>query len=239
AELWNGETAVANSSGETVLTGTGIHGFQYGVAVGEGSVLFRGSFDHITSKAVASCNWDLLSTIPCAVDASYSYWGSDQGPEALTCGVVITSPWLKGGGQQISDGSAWSGGNCDDSATAAAQLAEKEKTFREQFDALGIQCGGNPSIQEACDKQAQLFGCMDAGVAVLKNHLGDSFDWLPGFVAGKFVEKIIDGSGSMIKGMVKNDISRIEDNKAVFDSLAASTKLYFELNDTYNTCIAP
>ncbi|HSX34128.1 MAG TPA: hypothetical protein VLF62_00600, partial [Candidatus Saccharimonadales bacterium] len=89
-------TAAQITSGEATLTNAQISSATDGIiAAGTATVTFRGSFAAISDRAVIACNWGAA----CAVDATSTSWGSDDGPlpaegTALICGAVTYSPWL-------------------------------------------------------------------------------------------------------------------------------------------------
>jgi hypothetical protein len=106
-------TAVQANSGTVELSNVQTSYATDGIiATGTSDITYRGSFANLSDRAVVACSWSGF----CSVDATYTGWGSDEGPlpaegAPLICGAVTYNPWLTSTGTE-SDGDATPTPNC-------------------------------------------------------------------------------------------------------------------------------
>ena len=172
-----------------------------GLAVSEGSVGFRGSFVG-DSRDITSCDW-LDTETTCTVDAAYSYWGSDTGPDQSVpdvCGAVTTSPWLNADGSTNSGSSSlFASPNCDGSATPDQVLAQDEQAYTQQLSELQEECDADP---QDCQLFEQMQACNSAAVGLAESQSSFSYSNPdPTDVVDSVASGLADAASEVISGV--------------------------------------
>lgn len=202
------------------------------LAGGHTHVTYRGKFGNIGRKAIRSCNWE---TGECSVDASFTQWDSDAGPfpetGALVCGTVVAQPWLAvSPSGTIRGGSVFGGGNCDESDGIDTRLLGKDASFNQMYESLRIDCSGG--YADACTAMSLRTQCMDAGISLLRENAGISFEWLPDFFLEKFGDTVNENTSNQLI-----DWAAAKDTVALYGGITKAVSLYTQLNARYDECM--
>jgi len=160
---FEGEGAALNA---TTLTSN-----EVALRVNAGSVTFRGVISG-NEEGIRACAWGA----DCSVDASYTYWGSAEGPfpaggDALACGAVTVDPYLvsEGGGTSEIGGIVFGAGNCDGSSPPWDTLTAGQAVFNEGVANASSLCAelGDDVCEAINTAFACLSGAYDLGASQL------------------------------------------------------------------------
>jgi hypothetical protein len=161
--------------GKAHLTGVSVSHISSDPAIdssGAAQVIFRGSFDDITGKAIRACNW-AGSGAPCRVDASYTDWGSSTGPfdpstpaNDLVCGAVFISPWIYSSVEHDED-DVHGVKNCDGASTPSAQVSAGASYFASRVASRQIDCSGG--YHDACVAIDSAYACLSGAMTVAQS----------------------------------------------------------------------
>lgn len=151
---------------------------------GDSAVVFRGSFEGITGKAIRSCSW---SSDGCSVDAAYTDWGRVDGPNDISnstpmvCGMVSVSPWMYDLVQYDGD-ELFSTPNCDGGGSPIDQSLSSNVTyFGQRVGAAQSTCQslGDEICQVVQNAYQCLTGAVDLATSVYPipiPSVGNTFD---------------------------------------------------------------
>ena len=193
-----------------------------------GAVSYRGTFSEDV-RDVASCDWGSS----CAVDASYTYWGSTSGPfppeaHPLVCGSVTTSPWYTSSyrGSSTTTGSLFAGGNCDGSSTLDQQLATASASAGAAEARETIQC--DDGFQEACEVIKQYEQCFTAALDAVQGKSSIDIVDTPSDAASK--------AGDFLSTSAVEQISDVGDTLSAVGQILSVASTLVGLNEAYAMC---
>jgi len=218
-------------SGQATLTNTNIAHADTGIYANySGTVAFRGSMSDISNKAIVSCNWN--ANYACGVDASYTDWGSANGPGNLVCGQVETIPYKYNG--TTYNGSNVFVGNCDNSTPPDQNMDQSITHFSDRVSSKQIDCSGG--FQDACDAIHNAFACLSGAV-----NLAGSTSPIP--LPQIHEDGSVDSWGSTVKSSATDYVrnSAIEavlppQVAQMFGKLTGLVGLFNSMSSAYNSC---
>jgi len=218
-------------SGQATLTNTNIAHSDTGIYANySGTVAFRGSMSDIGNKAVVACNWN--SGTSCGVDASYTDWGSANGPGNLVCGQVETIPYKYN--STTYNGSSAFVGNCDGSTPPDQNMDQSITHFSQRVSSRQIDCSGG--YQDACDAIHNAFACLSGAV-----NLAGSTSPIP--LPQIHEDGSVDSWGSTVKSGAADYLrnSAIEavlpsQMSQMFDKMMGLVGLFNSMSSAYNSC---
>ncbi|HVU59895.1 MAG TPA: hypothetical protein VHC98_03615 [Candidatus Saccharimonadales bacterium] len=221
-------------SPQVSLTDIGIDDVQNGLAVGgTAHVLFRGSFSNVSGVAISSCDWPTTdSDAECVVDATYTYWGNDDGPlpssGSLVCGDVLTSPWKTSTSTTATE-DVYADGNCDSSGLLSASMVSSASSFTDRTNALGVDCSGG--MQDACDTMEREIDCMQSAYDIAKGNIGAPD--LPEFTVDGLATGVLQKVGEYLTNLATED-----GTGDIIGGMYQASTLMYDLNSGYNSCVS-
>jgi len=232
--IQNSDIGANISSGQTSLQGA-ISNVNMGLNVSGGDVTFRGSIHNVLSKSIQACNWN--DNRECNVDATYTDWGSADGPNTantqLVCGNVEIIPW-EYNGVDYNGTNAFGSPNCNNSPTPEQNLDTSVTHFEQRVGTRQIDCGNG--FQDACDAIHNAFACLGSAVNLAGStspiplpqiHEDGSIDSWKSTVEGGATNYIRD---SAIKSVLPSQLGQM------FSKMMGVVGLYNSLSSAYNTC---
>ena len=163
--------AVYAYQGHTQFTDTHISDVQNGLSIdgSESQGIFRGSFDNVSQRAISGCTYQPQQD--CGVDATYTDWGSADGPfpsgsPKMVCGVVLVSPWTYNS-NTYTGGGLFGPGACDSNPTPYDQVVAQVGNYVTYLEAQEIACSSG--MTDVCNQVITMKNCVRGAVDLAKS----------------------------------------------------------------------